>query len=214
MNGSLHNLFEAASFLVCLFSWQRIKFSVFRFFIPFLLITVLAELLGKYYKVILHRPNVWIYNIFTPLEFLFYGFIFYSVFKRPSFKKIALYFIPLYLLCVIINEAYIQGFDKFHSNTMVIGSVCMIFLSCIYFYELIQSEEKADVLKDSMFWVSTGILFFYAGDFCYDIFFDFIVSHKLDLTRKLFQAINNNLNLFLYSCFSVGFLCQTKTTPI
>ena len=64
------------------------------------------------------------------------------------------------------------------------------------------------LLTDPLFWICTGILFFYLGDFFYNVFYNFLVTQGMDTGRRLFKAINNNLIIVLYSCFIIAFICS------
>jgi len=198
--------FELSAFIISALTYKYLKGTAFRLFPFFLFFIVLVELLGAWIGQMLHQKNSWLFNISTSIEFIFYAHIFSRTLRDPAFKKMAWRFMLAYPMVVLLNVLFIQGFTEFHSYTVVLGSLFMIFLCCLFFYELLLNPLEGELHKAPMFWISTGILFFYLGDLSFDLLFNLL---KNDATGKeFFSSINNNLILILYSCFIIAFLCQ------
>jgi hypothetical protein len=205
-----YQIVESVCFIISILCLYTLRKTIFKWFPLFLALTVFVEIYGPMYTRVHHKSNVWIYNIFTPIEIIFYSWLFYNIYQNSVLKKVALFFIPVYLVAVIINQAFIQGFAVFHSYTMLLGDFFMVVFSCLYFYELLRSETQQHLLKIPSFWIVIGLFFFYLGNIFYDLYWDYLMQHHLDNKRKIFDLINNNLIIVLYSCFSIGFLCTRK----
>jgi hypothetical protein len=91
---------------------------------------------------------------------------------------------------------------------MILGSFFMIVFCCLFFHEVFLNPQELELHKEPMFWISTGILFFYLGDFSYNVWYNILMKYSMDKDRNLFTYINNNLILVLYSCFTIAFLCK------
>jgi len=204
---SIGNYFELGAFIISVLIFPRLKGTPLRLFPFFLFFIVLVEFTGRYIRMVLLQTNAWLYNISTTLEFVFYAYIFVLQLRDPALKKATSRFMVIYPLLVLLNLLFVQGFRQFHSYTMVVGSIFMIIFCCLYFYELLLNPLEGDLLRDPMFWISTGILFFYLGDLSYNLLFNLLQKYAVN-TGKLFQSINNNLILMLYSCFIIAFLCK------
>ena len=202
------NYFEMSAFFISVLTYSKLRGTAFRLFPFFLLFITLVELAGRYIRIVLHQHNNWLYNISTTLEFIFYAYIFEKCLKDRGYKKLTLRFILFCPVLVLANLLFIQGFTSFHSYTMVLGSFFMIIFCCLFFYEVLLTPLELELYRVPMFWISTGILFFYLGDFSYDLAYNLIVKYEVDSGRKLFTSINNNLILVLYSCFIIAFLCK------
>lgn len=188
--------------------YQRMKKSPFKLLVWLLLIVVIAESIGGYQRRILHIRNVEVYNISTCIEFITYGYLFWTSFSNKKLKLITKYFIIIYPIIWLINILFIQGFHVFHTYTMTIGSIYMILFSCLIFYEIFISNKKINLFKSPIFWLSTGLLFFYAGDLINGWFVKF--THKIKfniLDFTLFKLINNSLIFILYFTFIKIFQC-------
>ncbi|HEX9513530.1 MAG TPA: hypothetical protein VF939_23730 [Puia sp.] len=199
--------FELGAFIVSTMVYPGLKGTSFRLFPFFLFFIVLVEFTGRYLKIAFHQ-NTWFYNITTTVEFVFYAYIFELELQDPALKKTASRFMIIYPLLVLLNLLFVQGFRQFHSYTMVIGTIFMIIFCGLYFYELLLNPLEGQLRRDPMFWISTGILFFNLGGLSYDILFNLLQKYATNTSGKLFQNINNNLILMLYSCFIIAFLCR------
>ncbi|HTI11133.1 MAG TPA: hypothetical protein VL832_21325 [Puia sp.] len=205
---SISNYFELGAFIISVLAYGKLRGTSFRFFPFFLFIIVLVEFAGRYIRMVLLHKNAWLYNISTTLEFVFYAYIFQLQLRDPALKKAASRFMFIYPILVLLNLLFVQGFMQFHSYTMVLGSIAMIVFCCLYFYELLQNPLEGELRRDPMFWISSGILFFYLGDLSYNLLFNLLQKYAANNGGRLFQSINNNLILMLYSCFIIAFLCR------
>jgi len=197
---------ELGALITSLLTYRALKGTAFRLFPFFLLFIVVVELAGDYTGRVLHYNNAWFYNFSTTLEFIFYTHIFSRTLRNPVYKKMTLGFMVCFPLLVLLNMAFIQGFTEFHSYTNALGSISMIIFCCFFFYELLLNPLEGELHKVPMFWISTGILFFYLGDLSFDLLYNLLKNDAIG--RDLFKSINNNLILILYSCFIIAFLCQ------
>lgn len=195
---------EITALLISIFYFKKLRGTVFQLFPYFLTIIVIIELFGLYTGKILHKPNAWVYNISTVFEFCFYGYCFSKILIQKKNKRLANYFLVCYPVIAAINILLVQGLFEFHSNTMVVGSLCMVFFSCLYFYESLLIPETKQIHKEASFWIVTGIFFFYLGGILYNCLYSLLMRHNTGF--KLFLLVNNNLVFVLYSCFIIGFI--------
>lgn len=203
----IHILFEIGCFLISLVFWYKIRNSKLRWFMPFLLFMVVVELYGRYLRKELLQPNAWLYNLSVPIEYLFYSFIFLIHYKSKLFQNAVKIFMVLFFIFIVANILVIQGFHKFNTNILKIGSFSMIILSCLYFTELLKTESRINLLSEPLFWIATGVFLFNTGEFLYSLFSDFLIINHLDRTRIIFVTINNKLIWLLYTCLAISFLC-------
>ena len=206
---SVNICFELAAFTVSALAYPKLKGTPLRLFPFFLFFIVLVEFTGRFMVTVLKlHSNQWFFNITTTIEFVFYAYIFELQLRDAAYKRIASRFRLFYPLLVLLNLLFVQGFMNFHSYTMVVGSIFMVIFCGLYFYELLLNPLEGELRRDPMFWISTGILFFYLGDLSYDLLFNLLQKYATNTSGKLFQNINNNLILMLYSCFVIAFLCR------
>jgi hypothetical protein len=198
--------FEIGAFLVSLVCYKKIRNKPLQWFIPFLFFIVLVEFSGYYIRQ-MGIPNTRLFNFTIPLEHMFYTYIFYKIFQTQLFKTIAkglLVFIPVFALS---NMAFIQGFIVLNTNILLTGSCLMILLSCLYFVDLFRREKELILIREPMFWITTGLLVFNMGELSYNLFLPYIIKNQHDANAILFLSIISVLIYVLYTFISIGLLC-------
>ena len=208
---SFVNYLELSALCISALAFPKFKGSSFRLFPFFLGFITLVGLTDRGLRLNLLQRQAWLFDLTATVEFIFYAYIFETHLRSPVFKKIASRFIAVYPVLVLLDALFIQGFDRLPSYTLILGSLFMIVLCCLFFYELLLHPLEGRLSRDPMFWISTGILFFYLGGLSYSLLYDLLEGYATGSGRIIFQAINNNLILLLYSCFIIAFLC--KRTP-
>jgi len=199
--------FIAACFLVSLTVYFRQTTSCFflKLFPPFLLLTLLSELLGSYWESI-GKNNLTLYNFFTVFEFCFYLWIISLIINDKKWKGFIRISIPVYTLVAVTNILFIQKMKTFHTMTYVIGCLLIVFFCIYYFFELFRFPQSEKLLKNPAFWICSGLLFFYCCSFpLYGLINSWKHISKFVLSN--FGTILTILNFFLYSLFMIAFLC-------
>lgn len=209
--------FEFAAFIVSIFCYQSIKDKPLRWFIPFLFLILVVEFAGRYLRTELHTVNSWLYNIFIPIEYFFYSYLFYSYTRDAALKKIMKAILWLIIPASLINILFIQGWYNFNTNILLAGNCLMILLSFMFFVDLLRRDEPVYLGRMPMFWIAMGVLLFNMGELSYTLSFNYILKNKHDAKAILFTAINSKLIYVLYTCISIGLLCtkssQAKPYP-
>ena len=203
--------FTIGAFIISVVVLYKFNHKPLRWFIPFLLLMVSADLTGRYIRRVLHHPNTWLYNITIPIEYIFYGFIIASLCLTASLKKTIFWSTVLLGVWAFVNIFFIQGFTLLNTNTLKAGSTLMIIFSCLGLIDLFRNDEHKTLLTNPLFWICTGVLFFNAGEFTYLFFFDTFLQIHWDKTAKVFASINNKLIFVLYSCISIAILCTKRS---
>ncbi len=201
---------ELLSFLMSLLFLRMICGSKLILFVPFLFLTNIVEWGSRYGYFTFHHSNNWVLNIFSNVEFLFYSFLFYTYTSNPVFKRRIWYIFGAYVLLSAVNIFFIQGPERFHSYTFLLGSLMIIYFCCNFYFELMRMDRYVNLLRYPLFWIVSGLLFFYCGMFCYFIFYETYAYRYFIEYYVLFNVLTNIFNILLYSCFSVAFICQPR----
>jgi hypothetical protein len=175
-----------------------------RLALPYLLINFITETYGIQTKAA-QLNNYWIYNLSTTIEFAFYYYVYYRTLNTPSYKKIISVYAAFFFPFAIFNMFLIQGMDHFHTHGYLTGSIFLIVLVLLYLREVFLTIELRNPLKEKIFWISTGVLFFYIGSFFQMGFFEYIFNSPSASIRYVFDALLNFLNVILYTMFIIAF---------
>jgi len=177
-----------------------------RLFPWFLVLSLLFELFAMAYSTYTKKSNHFIINIYTFIQFIFYLFIFYKTFERKLFKFITAWMAIIFTGYFFYNMIFGIGFFIFSAASNTFGSICVIFCCLLYFYLLFQSELNLNFFRIPMFWIATGLLFYFVGNFIYFSLVNYIIKENLDTSGKIYLFIMTILNLILYGLITAGFL--------
>jgi hypothetical protein len=194
------------SLLISIIFYKRLKPSWLRLFTWFLLFSMLISITGYFYSFYLKRGNHFILNIYLLVQFLFYFGIFYKTFQTKKLKTFTLFVSICFLIYLLISFIFLDEFHTFNSLAFTIGSVLTILFCLLYFGALFNADGFINYFKIPMFWIATGILFFFVGNFLYLSFLNYILENNLDSGGNIYEVIIITLNLLLYCFFSIGFL--------
>lgn len=175
----------------------------------FLMLSFLIEIIGELRN---HKglSDVLMYSIFTGFEFCFYIWLIREIVQNKKAKKVIFYILLLFPVVDLVNIFFIQGTTHFHTITYALGCLLIVLLCIYYFFELFQSPSSVNLLKQPAFWICSGLLFFYCCSFPI-----FGLSNLLMRLPRVFmrniKTIIILLNIFLYSMFTLAFLCRFRT---
>jgi hypothetical protein len=179
-----------------------------RLFIYFLLFTLASETGSILYSYFLKKSNHFIINIYSLVNFSFFFYIFYKAFEIKKIKSFIIFSFALFLLFSLINIIFIEGFYLFNVYTYSLGSIFIVWFCMLYFMYLFKSDKVINFFAIPMFWIATGLLFFYVGSLIQMTLINYIVKNHIDTDGLIFQFIMVTLNILLYGAFTVGFLCN------
>ncbi len=203
--------FIALSFFVSLLAYSDTRYKYLKLFPPFLFATLVAEYVGSYLYDI-GKNNHIIYNFFTVIEFCFYVFLISIIIHGEKAKKIIRISGVVYSAIALVNIIFFQGIWAFHTVTYALGCLLIVAVCIYYFYELFRSPRSVRLAVDPAFWICSGLLFFYCCGFPLYAFINFWARFKWVISN--FEKIFNILNIFLYSLFTIAFLCNRTRKSI
>lgn len=178
-------------------------------FPPFLITTLTVEIIGASLSD-RQQSNVWLYNFFTVFEFCFYLLLVSFIINNYKMKLILRYTSLVYAVAASANIIFVQRIGAFHTVTYSIGCLLIVAACVYYFFELFKRPKAIKLKNTPAFWICSGLLFFYCCGFPLFGMFNFL-SGISNLIIKNFYAIIIILNIFLYSLFTIAFLCRLKT---
>ena len=187
-----------------LYRQLRPEHRFLRMFPPFFLLTLAVELYGNYLSMT-GKPNVVIYNIFSSFEICFYLIFLSLVIVHPVNKRVIYWVTALFALFAFVNIRFIQGANNFHTISFSIGSLLTVIFCINYFLQLFRLPKSEDLKRNPVFWLVSGILFFYCTGFpLYGLMnywkeiAPFLLSNIVD--------INFVINTLTYLIFTIAFL--------
>jgi uncharacterized membrane protein YfcA len=201
---------EFACFLAALLFLYKDKSAAWRLLIPYLFLTFVTEMIGLYMRLIIGMSNLKVYNTFLILECLFNSYFFFSLYTAYKYKLKWLLIWLGFFAAMYLTEMVYNGFKGFVSITATIMSVVFV-LACLYYYYLkLKDEQYEPLLLSPAFWWVCGTLFFYFGSTVCNLFFDYLSNQSVAYSRSARYAIFIMLNITLYSCWTLSFICRYR----
>jgi hypothetical protein len=121
-------------------------------------IEIVAIVTYKYFDL----SNNIIYHFSTPVEFFFYSMIYRDFFKSHKWNLVLFLCMCTLLLLEIGNTVFFQGLFESNTNTIIAESVLLAFLSLSLFIKISKNLHYDNLLKESIFWFNSAVLFFYS----------------------------------------------------
>jgi len=220
------NVFELLAAITGTLYLQKYREDVSsRYFVYFLWFTVFVELFFGWLSICVEkfdffsplndtvfRQNDWIYNVYDIVSFIFFSYIFIRLYENVNFKKVSILTSSLFILFAIINAAFSNEFyDGIVSLNFIFGSILILFLVILYFFQLLMSDKILDFYKMMTFYISVGVLVYHLTTtpiFIYWKYFSNSFSPKFVEIRQIIITI---ANIFVYTCYTLGFwICLKK----
>lgn len=153
--------------------------------------------LADYYKNI----NNVIGNLFVLFELGIFLYLYYIVLNRKSMRVTIATLLSLYVLFFLLTTTHqISSID---SATQTIRDLIMIICAVMYFFHLMYDLPESSLSKSPMFWINSGILFFFSCTFILSL----SINHILNVLRDdfvLFWAFRNFLRAIFCIIICLG----------
>ncbi|HMH20909.1 MAG TPA: hypothetical protein VK563_03995 [Puia sp.] len=202
--------FMLVAFLASIALFFQRQTRYLKLFPYFLLLNVVAEAIEDYLA--FHfKSNLFIINPFTVLTFCFYFFVLYQIINNPAVRRVIIWLLCLYPLAAFINIFFIQGMGVFHTVTYSIGCLLVAAICIFYFLELFQLPHSVNLMRQPAFWICSGLLFYFSCSFPIYGFNSYLEHHADKVTIRHLIILLTLLNVFLYSSFTIAFLCRLRT---
>lgn len=202
------NSFELLAFVAGLIRWKKIRHSYWKWFVLYLGLILLTELVAKYVGYGLRRPklNAAIYFYFgLPLQFLFFCWLFYKWFTGKR-KIWPIACAVVYVLCWLADFLFLR--EKrlwFSSFSYTAGNMVLLVLIIMFFIRFINSREILLYKSSMMFWVCLGLLTFYLGTFPFYALRNTLYYHYKQLFYPYWD-VSFVLNFLMYIFFAIAFI--------
>ena len=206
----LTDITVASDFLpvvAALYNYRRLD-PILRLMAIFCMLSVIPDVVGiviSYLK-LRHYNNLFLFHLFDMMAAIFFTQIYYRAFYKPLFKKMTLIFGITSLGVMTFNVIFIENMSTYPSVSNTVLCIFLILLSLVYFYQLLTRQEFTYIEKQGMFWINSGVLFYFAINI-----FLFMLFNKISSADKpnyyMVQSVTNIIANLLYS---VGLLCKPQ----
>lgn len=206
------SLFVTAAF--CLYAYKYLDTN-FRWLLPFIVFCILFETASEFNWLVINHTNASATNIEEIVEFILYARFLLSFSDRPSYKRNMYMCFGIILVLDVVNMAFLQGFWKMNTITMVLQSLFIIALIVNYYYRTLEkAEDGLELIRHAPFLIVTGLLFYFLGKFFLYVCFSYM-AYKNNYNFYILAATIPGLsNLLLNFMLIYSFLCVRRNKKV
>lgn len=153
--------------------------------------------------------NHFVENTVNYSDVIILGCFYVYILTNPLHKKIVIGIIIIAVITLIISNVFgIKDYNRIDSFAKSFTDVIIIFLSLIFFYQLLNTLEIRNLFQYSYFWISTSLLIYFSGIFFINIFAEYITFNK-DESIKFYWHIKEYLTIFHRIFIAIGLWFST-----
>jgi hypothetical protein len=179
----------------------------------YLWVSIIIFEIAAWYTSLNGIQNHFLFNIFSPIEFLLLSCIYWLEFKTLRFRRILVVIVSLiFSFQVGSNIIFWESFNRFNSVANALPNLGLMFFVILYFYELLKEQEVISLSSFPMFWISSGIIFYVSINFFLFIFGEFVTFNSSAEIYNL-DAIIPAISNITYRIFLTIGLWFSKTPP-
>lgn len=106
-----------------------------------------------------HKNNIIYAHIDTASTYVFFGLIYYFLFKNKYVKTSILVSIILITVFSVVNAFFIQKYTSlFPTYTMMLTEALCIILAILLFNKMLLYPTEVSVVQQSAFWLNTSVI--------------------------------------------------------
>lgn len=148
---------------------------------------------------------VWIYHLYAIFEYTLFCLFFMRA-MSPALKRVVAISILMFALASGVISYWYYQFDAYPGVNINMEGILLCIL-CTYTLMTLDVRQYNAIQKHPDFWISLGLILYYGGTFFSNGLYSYLFTIDPEQAKKLFGTINKPLNLTLYGCFTIGFIC-------
>ncbi len=118
------------------------------------------------------------YNLYTPITFGLYIWIYHSLFQSRSLKLVTSLMFLLAVAAGLFAPILTNSFQKFPSLSIAFCSLLVCSCSLLYYFQMLQSRVKESLSSLPTFWFNTAVLLYWGVFFYRHGLYQTIVSES------------------------------------
>lgn len=171
---------------------------------------IVISLSGELWVHTLGKSNMLFYHIYILIEYLFLLNIFRLLFNEYLSAKMWQILAIGFTLIWIGNISIHKGWSVFPDYIHTLEAIIILVLVTLWFHKMLKEKTILNPEKTFEFWICTGLLFFFSGNFLLFIFSNFLMTIDMTFYEAIWK-VHIILNLMLYSMYSIAILWVKKT---
>lgn len=165
--------------------------------------TACKELFAYWYTNHINVNNLFLFNLYQIIEMTVLFLAFYTIQNKSEYKKISLFIYTIYVVYYFYS-IITQDIKVFFDYSYSVGSVSIVLIILLYFYEILNTNQVMALNKNFMFWFGAGLLIYHLPSIPYTLLLKYYLGEKF---KPSFFIANYVLIFLSNSTFIYGLLC-------
>lgn len=175
--------------------------------IAYLVLILVTSILALYLMKTGVRNNLFLFHIYTPIEYTILCLLYRNAVAGPLLKKIIYASIPFFIVLSIMFSAFVQKPDENNSFITIIESLLILSWSLFYLREVLLLQQVTHLHRFPMFWICVGILFYFTGSLITEGMLNYLIKHSIELARRVY-SFSYIFKYLLLILLMIGAWCQ------
>lgn len=154
---------------------------------------------------------LWLYHIFVIIEYVLLCWYFFTATVSKSLRIGIVCSVPIFIAGSLWVSHTFYGFEGFPGHNINAEGL-LVWIMCTGVMFNLDTRQHARAVRHPDFWIVCGWLVFFVGTFFSNGLLNLLIAHSKDDGLRIFTIFNRPLNLILYSCLTVGFICAIRRT--
>ena len=150
--------------------------------------------------------NLPFFHLHIAVELLLLSWMYFAESSVLHGRRVQVIGSVVWVIVAICNAAWGEGLLNLPSLLLMAESILLILFAGIYFFKVFKEMTVVAVEKEFLFWVSMGILLFFAGTLLLSAFIEFLTFRK-DVYFDVF-LIRAFLIILTNICYAIGMSCK------
>ncbi len=146
--------------------------------------------------------NMPVMHVYTLLEFVLLMLFYREMFDEKGGRMYVNALIPMFVLLCLVNVLFFQDIHTYNTYTKSVEAVVVITLAIAYFKKTLDRSDHQPGGPDSLIYVNSGLLLYFAGSFILFIIPNMIIP-DLALGRIIWR-IHATFLLIMYQLFAIA----------
>ena len=156
------------------------------------------------------KSNMFLQPLDTGVEFGLLAWIY----RRALWPSLASRVVPavvvVFSLASLLSYAEPGGIVQFNPVQRFVESLLVLTLVLLYFNKLISEMRVVHLEREPLFWISTGLLIYFAGNILIFISSNYVMQHLRDSSVKIW-AVHAVLYMVLHGFYSLSLCIRPRS---
>ena len=181
-----------------------------RWFTIMLWAIVIISLSGEAWQILTVKNNLPFFHTYILIEYLLLIQVFKNIF-RESVKKRIWWLLSLgFVLIWVFNVTIGEGWWVFPDYIHILEAIIILIFISIWFLKMLREKEISNPEQTFEFWMCTGLLVFFSGNFLLFVFTNFLLKTDMAVYEAIWK-VHCILIILLYILYTVALLWVKKT---